>query len=627
MTEEAKESGAALIGAKLRQIPSSPGVYRMIGTGGRVLYVGKARALRKRVAAYAKPDKHPLRIQRMIALTQEMDFTLTRTESEALLMEAAMIKREKPPFNIIMRDDKSFPSIALIEGRHAPRIMKHRGARKEEGTYFGPFVSARMVDDALQALQRGFLLRSCSDSVYQNRSRPCLLYQIKRCSAPCTDEISESAYRKLAHEARLFLEGKSRQVQERLAKQMDEASAAKDFERAALYRDRLRALERIQMREPSLRGIQEADLFAIHREGGDSCVELYIIRDGRALGNRAYFPKHGTEEETAEILSAFIGQFYAKRRPPKRLLLSEAVASSALLEEALALRAGRGVRIHAPQRGGARTLCRQALINAKAALGRRLAETGEQTRLLGALAEKLRLKNPPNRVEIYDNSHIQGALPVGAMVVAGREGFMRKQYRLFHIKDAPPSDDLAMMREVFRRRFTRLMREEDREGGAAGRLDAGRLDAGTSPDLVIIDGGEGQVRAARQALQQIKARPLPLLGIAKGAERNAGRERFFFKGRAFSLDHDDPLLYYLQRLRDEAHRFALAAHARRRRKAMGENPLDSVPGIGRKRKSAMLRHFGSAKDALRASAEELAAVQGISARLARRIHQHLNSEA
>ena len=614
--EEGKREGAALIAEKAETLPSSPGVYRMLGKASRILYVGKARNLKKRVEAYRKTERHSARIARMITLTREMEFTLTRSESEALLLEAAMIKREKPPFNIIMRDDKSFPYIALLKGRYATRLAKYRGAQKEEGSYFGPFISARVVEQALHALQRGFLLRSCRDTVYANRSRPCLLYQIKRCSAPCTGEISEKDYEALASEARLFLEGKSREVQKRLSGQMDEAAAAMDFERAALARDRLRALERIRHEGAwEMKGVEEADLFALHREGGVCCIELYIIRGGRTLGNRAYFPKHDKEEKPAQILSAFLGQFYEKRKPPPRILLTEKPSDMALLEKAFHLLAGRRVKIQIPQRGRVRDLSRQALANAKAALARRRAERAQQAHLLESLAKKLDLPTPLERIEIYDNSHIQGALPVGAMVVAGAEGFMKKSYRLFHMRDAAAfsGDDYAMMREVFRRRFGRLLREKEEASASA-------------PDLIILDGGGGQISSAREALHEIGAPHFPILGIAKGPDRHAGRERFFFGKKTFTLGEGEALLYYLQRLRDEAHRFAVAGHRSRRKKSLSASPLDSVSGIGQARKSAILRHFGSAKEALRASPSELASVRGISERLAKKIHEEFHGD-
>ncbi len=611
-------TGAVMIADKVRTLPLRPGVYRMISAKGTTLYVGKARALKKRVLAYTRPEKHPRRIARMISLAADMEFTLTGSESEALLLEAAMIKRFRPPFNIIMRDDKSFPYIALFTGHEAPRLAKHRGRQTAQGEYFGPFVSAGAVDKSLHALQRAFLLRTCSDSVYAARTRPCLLYQIKRCAAPCTGVVSLKDYAALASEAARFLKGESRAVQDALSARMEQASKNTRYEQAALYRDRLRALGQVQGEATKNKHsfASTADVFAIARKGGHVCVEVFIFRIGQNMGNRAYFPQ-SAEEDEGEILQSFIAQFYEGRKIPPLILVSADMPQTALLAEALAIKSGGKVEVLLPKRGRKRKAITQALANAEAAAARRFAETAEQEKMLAALASLLTLPSPPKRIEVYDNSHIQGANAIGAMICASATGFVKNRYRIFNIKQAAASDDYAMMREVFSRRFSRLVKESAKSGEYEETL----------PDLVIVDGGEGQRKAAAETLAALGCAAVPVLGVAKGKERNAGRETLFFAGQpAFTLNPKDPLLYYIQRLRDEAHRFAIARHRARRKKQTFINPLDGVDGIGAKRKQALLRRFGSAKAASAASPGELGQVEGINAKLAQTIYEHFHDE-
>jgi excinuclease ABC subunit C len=604
-------SGPELIRHHLRTLGEGPGVYRMLDARGEVLYVGKARSLRKRVAAYAKYAGHPVRIQRMIAATAAMEFVSTATETEALLLEANLIKRLKPRYNVLLRDDKSFPHI-LIEDGPWPMLRKHRGARIAKGRYFGPFASAGAVNRTLNQLQKAFLLRTCSDAMFESRTRPCLLYQIKRCSAPCVGHVSREEYAALVEDAVRFLEGRSTRVQSELAARMAEASAAMEFERAAVYRDRLRALAHVQAHQGvNPRLTAEADVVALHREGAQACVQVFFFRSHQNWGNRAYFPRISAEAADAEILEAFLGQFYAERTPPRMVLLSHEIENRALLAEALGTLAGRRVVVAVPARGEKRELVEQALRNAREALGRRLAESASQARLLEALAEALGLEAPPGRIEVYDNSHIQGAFAVGAMIVAGADGFQKSQYRKFNIKGAEltPGDDFAMMREVLTRRFRRLAREDpDRASGAW-------------PDLVLIDGGAGQVGAAAGVLAELGLADIPLFGIAKGPQREAGREEFHAPGRRpFALPFRSPALYFVQRLRDEAHRFAIGAHRARRSKAVGATPLDEIPGIGPARKRALLAHFGSAKAVAQAALADLRHVEGISETMAEAIH-------
>ena len=614
-------TGADLIAAKAKILPAQPGVYRMIGSGGKILYIGKARHLKKRVAQYANTARQTSRIARMITLTKDMEFTLTRSEPEALLLEARMIKRHRPPFNILLRDDKSFPFIELNHIHEAARISKHRGKQKENCEYFGPFVSADAVDRTLIALQKAFLLRSCSDHVYAHRTRPCLLHQIKRCAAPCTQEISIQNYQRLAEQARSFLQGKSRDVQKKLAGQMDQAAAQLDYERAALYRDRLRALEQTQMQPGKrLAANMNADLFAIHRKKGASCIQLFVVRAGQNLGNRSWFPKHHAQDSTEDILTSFIAQFYDARKPAPLILVNHALPASSVLAQALTIKAERKTLLAHPRKGPKKKLLAEAETNAQAALARNHAEMANQKDMAEKLSQKLGLPRPPERIEIYDNSHIQGSAPVGAMVVAGLEGFAKPHYRIFNIdpKKLTAGDDYAMMREVFQRRFTKKKKQDEM----------------IMPDLIIIDGGRGQMSSVRPVLEAAGCAHLPVLGIAKGPARSRGDvvEHFFFapnasaQNRPFTLDAADPLLYHLQKLRDEAHRFAITRHRARRKKINMHNPLNDIPGIGAYRKKNLLQRFGSAKAAARASYDELVSVEGISQKLAQVIHDHFHSQ-
>jgi len=613
--------GAEVIQAFVKHLPNQPGVYRMMNEAGDVLYVGKARSLKKRVTNYAQGRGHSNRITRMIAQTTNMEFVTTRTETEALLLEANLIKRLKPRFNVLMRDDKSFPYI-LLTGDHAfPQAVKHRGSRSRQGDYFGPFASAGAVTATLNALQKAFLLRSCSDSVFESRTRPCLLFQIKRCSAPCTGEIGEAGYAELLSEARAFLKGRSRTTQQQLAALMDGAAADLDFERAAIYRDRIRALTQIQQHQGiNPQTVAEADVFAAWSEGGQTCVQVFFFRAGQNWGNRAYFPRHDKELSTEEVLDAFLAQFYEDRPPPRMVLLSHDVPGRALLAEALTIRAERKVAVGVPRRGEKRELVDHALTNAREALGRRLAESSTQRKLLEGVAEAFDLEAPPERIEVYDNSHISGTKPVGGMIVAGPEGFMKNQYRKFNIKgpDIEPGDDYAMMREVLTRRFTRLVKETGEKEGKEGE-DA------VWPDLILIDGGAGQLKVALEVLEELGIDNVTAVGVAKGPDRDAGRERFFMAGRPdFMMEPRNPVLYYLQRLRDEAHRYAIGSHRARRSKAIGVNPLDEVPGIGPGRKRALLQHFGSARAVARAGLSDLESVNGISAKVARAVYDHFH---
>ncbi|MDX5367603.1 MAG: excinuclease ABC subunit UvrC [Alphaproteobacteria bacterium] len=617
-TAPEKPAGAALIAAKVKLLPDSPGVYRMYAADGELLYVGKARSLKKRVASYTKLGGHSNRIARMIATTAQMEFITTATETDALLLEANLIKRLKPRYNVLMRDDKSFPYI-LLTGDHAfPQVLKHRGARARTGDYYGPFASAGAVTATLNALQKAFLLRSCSDSVFESRTRPCLLFQIKRCSAPCTGEIDEEGYAKLVAEARDFLKGRSRKTQRELAALMDRASAELDFERAAIYRDRIRALTQIQQHQGiNPQTVAEADVFAAWTEGGQTCVQVFFFRAGQNWGNRAYFPRHDRELSTEDVLDAFLAQFYEDRPPPRMVLLSHDGPGRALLAEALTIRAGRKVAVGLPRRGEKRELVDHALTNAREALGRRLAESSTQRKLLEGVADAFDLDAPPSRIEVYDNSHISGTKPVGGMIVAGPEGFMKNQYQKFNIKgeDVEPGDDYAMMREMLTRRFTRLLKESEEN----------KADENAWPDLILIDGGAGQLKVALDVLAELGIETVTAVGVAKGPERDAGRERFFMAGKPdFMMEPRNPVLYYLQRLRDEAHRYAIGSHRARRSKAIGANPLDEIPGIGPGRKRALLQHFGSARAVSRAGLADLEAVDGISEKVARAVYDHFH---
>jgi excinuclease ABC subunit C len=627
-------AGRAVIAGYLKHAPATPGVYRMLDQAGEVLYVGKAKSIKKRVASYVRPTGYDSRIARMIAATASLEFVTTRTETEALLLEANLIKRLRPRFNVLMRDDKSFPYIVISRDHPAPQILKHRGARTRPGDYYGPFASVWAVNRTITALQRAFLIRSCSDAVYESRTRPCLLHQIKRCSAPCTGEIAPGAYTELVREARDFLSGKSQAVKEMLAAEMEKASQALDFERAAIYRDRLAALSAIQSQQGvNLRGVDDADVFAIHQAGGYSCVQVFFFRTGQNWGNRAYFPKADRGVAPGDVLNAFIAQFYDDKPCPRTILVSEDLPERALLAEALSSKSGHTVEIAQPKRGEKRDVVDHALANAREALGRKLAETSSQQALLKSFAEVFGLAAPPRRIEVYDNSHIQGSNAVGAMIVAGPEGFVKNQYRKFNIRseELTPGDDFGMMREVLERRFKRLMSEHPRDsendanalseplaGASAAALDDA---ASPWPDLVLIDGGQGQLTAARETLAQIGVTDVPLVAIAKGKDRDAGRETFFMAGREpFRLPPRDPLLYFIERLRDEAHRFAIGSHRTRRKRDIREGGLQEIPGIGPTRKRALLHHFGTLKAIERASLADLTKVPGINADTARRIY-------
>ncbi|OAM74200.1 excinuclease ABC subunit UvrC [Devosia elaeis] len=624
MTETAPppKSGPDVIRAFVRTLPAAPGVYRMLDAEGEVMYVGKARNLKARVTNYTRPDGLELRLQRMIASTVSMEFVRTETESEALLLEANMIKRLKPRFNVLLRDDKSFPYILIATDHEAPELTKHRGTRRRPGHYFGPFASATAVGRTIASLQKAFLLRNCSDSFYAARTRPCLQYQIKRCAGPCTREISLEAYGELVEDARQFLSGKSRSVQEHLQADMNKAAEDLDFERAALIRDRLSALALIQSQgDATARSVEEADVFAIHHEGGQFCVQVFFFRAYQNWGNYPYRPRADASLTDAEVLEAFIGQFYENRTPARLVLISHELSEHALMEEALSTRAGRRVYIEQPKRGEKRDLVNHALNNAREALGRQLAEGASNRTLLEGVAETFGLEEIPRRIEVYDNSHISGTNMVGAMVVAGEEGFSKKHYRTFNIKsDISAGDDFGMMREVLTRRFARLAAESetDAEDDNTGMPDW--------PDVVFIDGGAGQLNAVREVIAGLNLpREVTFIGIAKGEERDAGREKFFMEGRdAFMLPHRDPVLYYVQRLRDEAHRFAIGTHRARRKKDVVKNPLDEIEGIGPTRKRALLNHFGSAKAVSRASLADLEAVPTISRAMAQLIYDHFN---
>ena len=616
--------GVDVIKDNLSRLPPRPGVYRMIGSDGEVLYVGKAKSLKNRVGSYARLGGHTQRIARMISLTASMEFVVTESETEALLLEANLIKRFKPRFNILLRDDKSFPYILIRRDHDAPQILKYRGEKRDRGDYFGPFASANAVMRTLDTLQKAFLLRTCEDSVYSVRTRPCMLHQIKRCSAPCTGEISIEDYQALADQAADFLRGKSVELADGLAKEMEAAAEAMDFERAAQLRDRIRALAVVRAsQDVNPQGIEEADVFAIAREGGASCVQVFFIRAGQNWGTSVHFPRHDEDQSDGEILAAFLVQFYDKRPAPRRILTSEDPPQRELIEEALELRAAQKVEIATPQRGNKRDLVREALRNAKEALARKLAEAASQQRLLSELEKALDLPDTPRRIEIYDNSHIQGSNAVGGMVVAGPDGFDKSQYRKFNIKDEDlqPGDDYGMMREVMRRRFSRLLKESEESGKPLADLP-GR------PDLVLIDGGPGQLSATVETLADLGLTPddITLVSIAKGPDRNAGREKFFRPGRApFQLPPNAPVLYYLQRLRDEAHRWAIGAHRAKRSADIKKNPLDEIEGIGPARKKALLHRFGSARGVARAKLSDIAEVDGINAALAERIYGHFHS--
>jgi excinuclease ABC subunit C len=626
--------GAEVIQTLVKRLPNAPGVYRMMNAAGDVLYVGKARSLKKRVTQYAQGRFHTNRIGRMVRETATMEFVVTRTEIEALLLEANLIKRLRPRFNVLMRDDKSFPYI-LITGDHAsPGIYKHRGARSRKGDYFGPFASAQAVGRTINSLQRAFLLRSCTDSFFENRTRPCLLFQIKRCAAPCTGEISHAGYAELVDEAKDFLSGRSQKVKTEMSAAMQEAAEELDFERAAVFRDRLAALSHVQSHQGiNTQAVEEADVFAIHQEGGQVCIQVFFFRTGQNWGNRAYFPKADPALEASAVLGSFLAQFYDDKPTPRMILLSHGVDEQELLAEALSARAGRKVAVSVPQRGEKKDLTDHALQNAREALGRRLAETSTQARLLAGFAETFGLEKPPSRIEVYDNSHIMGTNAVGGMIVAGAEGFVKSQYRKFNIRstDITPGDDFGMMREVMQRRFSRLIKEHgDTAPGEDGEGDDEGIASGFPawPDVILIDGGQGQMSAVRAILSDLGvADRVVAIGVAKGQDREAGRERFFAEGKpSFTLPVRDPVLYFVQRLRDEAHRFAIGSHRARRKKEMVKSPLDEIAGIGPGRKRALLLHFGTAKAVSRAAMEDLMGVDGISETVARTVYNHFHEK-
>jgi excinuclease ABC subunit C len=687
---EPRRTGPEIIAGYLKMLPGSPGVYRMVDAEGAVIYVGKARSLRARVSSYARLGGHTNRIARMIAATAAMEFVTVRTEADALLLEANLIKRFRPRFNVLMRDDKSFPYILIRRDHPAAQILKHRGARNVKGDYFGPFASAGAVNRAVNTLQRAFLLRTCSDSVFESRTRPCLLFQIKRCSGPCTGEISVDYYRKLADEASRFLRGESQEVRTQLQTLMLDAADKLEFERAAGFRNRLQAIAHVTADQTiNPEGIEEADIFAAHQDGGQTCIQVFFFRTGQNWGNRAYFPKADRSLPVEEVLESFVAQFYDDKPVPRLILLSHDFPTRDLMAEALGTKAERRVEIRVPQRGSKTGLVEHALANAREALGRRLAESSSQRRLLEAIAERFGLERTPRRIEVFDNSHIMGTNAVGAMIVAGAQGFVKNQYRKFNIKwdSTAPGDDYAMMREVLTRRFKRLVLDET-EAAAAGAIpneaaattpgaasaeqestgsrvappslpprgERGadaiafgvlRADAAATaeddddeaddlvggdfpdrPDLVLIDGGGGQLAVACEVLADLGVDDVALVGVAKGPERDAGREHFHFPNRyaPMMLEPRDPVLYFVQRLRDEAHRFAIGTHRAKRSKAIGVNPLDEIAGIGPTRKSALMKHFGSAKAVSRAGIADLQVVPGISADTARRIYDFFHEK-
>jgi excinuclease ABC subunit C len=615
MTEAPALTGAQLIKDYVRRLPDRPGVYRMMGEGGEVLYVGKARSLKKRVVQYAQGRFHTERIALMVDLTRSMEFVTTRTETDALLLEINLIKQLKPRFNVLLRDDKSFPEIVIRREHPAAQLRKHRGAHTIKGDYFGPFASAGAVNKTLNTLQKAFLLRSCSDSVYESRTRPCMLHQIKRCSAPCTGLVSLEDYARLVEEAEDFLRGRSREVMRRMSDAMQAASDDMAFETAAALRDRIRALASVaQETRINPETLEEADVFALHAEGGQACVQVFFFRAGQNWGNRAYFPRIDKTDGDGEVMAAFLGQFYEGKPIPRLILVNVTPSEDELLAEAFAQTSGRKVEIARPQRGEKRQLVEHALTNAREALGRRMAEGSAQSKLLAGVAEAFGLDAPPERIEVYDNSHIMGTNAIGGMIVAGPEGFQKNQYRKFNIRgtDLTPGDDFGMMKEVLTRRFGRLVKEEEE-----GLPDIAR------PDLVLIDGGQGQVGVVVELMAELGVDDIPVVGVAKGPDRDAGLERFYIPGKPyFMLEPKSPVLYYLQRLRDEAHRFAIGSHRAKRAAAMVKNPLDEIDGVGPGRKRALLHAFGSATGVARASVEDLAKVDGVSEALAQRVHAY-----
>lgn len=620
MTDSAKNTtlnGLDLIKSKVKTLPANPGVYRMLGAREEVLYVGKAKNLKARVSAYTRMSGHTHRIANMIRLTHDMEFIRTQTEADALLLEANLIKKFKPRFNVLLRDDKSLPYILLARDHRVPQLTKHRGAQKRKGEYFGPFASASAVNQTLNTLQRAFLLRSCTDSFYNSRTRPCMLHQIKRCAAPCTGEISHKDYAHLVEQAQGFLTGASSQIQAVLAEEMQAASAQQDYEKAAQYRNRIRALTYVQSTtDIYARTVKEADIITLAQKGGQSCVQIFFFRAGKNLGTKAYFPRHEKDTPAEEVLQSFIVQFYEKRPPCQQILVSHKLPEASLMQDAFGLKLGKKVKISAPQRGEKHGIIMHGVQNAKEALMRRLNERASQRKLLEAVAETFDLDTAPERIDVFDNSHLQGTNQIGGMIVATREGFVKNQYRKFNIKDETivPGDDYGMMREVFTRRYGRLLREE-------------RPDNPNWPDLILVDGGKGHLSVAKEVMNELGLETIKLIGIAKGPDRNAGREKFFTPhGDIIELPHNSPVLYYLQRLRDEAHRYAIGSHRAKRSKQIKSNPLDGVLGIGAKRKQALMLHFGSAKAVSRASLADLEKVDGVSGKIAQGIYDYFNDE-
>ena len=611
-------TGVNLIQKYVRQLDTSPGVYRMLDAQARVLYVGKARNLKARVSNYARPTGHSSRIARMISETSHMMFLTTKTETEALLLEQNLIKQLKPRYNVLLRDDKSFPNILVTTKHEFPQIKKHRGAKKEKGAYYGPFASAGAVNKSLNQLQRVFQLRNCSDAMFETRTRPCLQYQIKRCSGPCVGRISARDYQASVKDAQRFLSGKSTEIQESLASQMAQASEAMEFERAAALRDRIRAMTQVQTNQGiNPRTVSEADVIALHIEGGQACVQVFFIRANQNWGNRDFYPRISADHSHAEVLEAFVGQFYSSKEAPRQLILSHDIENADLVSAALSEAAGHKVELIYPQRGEKFELVSGALRNAKESLALRMSETATQAKLLRGIAEAFALDEAPKRIEVFDNSHIQGAYAVGAMIVSGPDGFLKNQYRKFNIRgdDLTPGDDFGMMKEVMTRRFTRLIKEDPERTSESW------------PDLLLIDGGAGQVSAVAEILETLGVDDVPMVGVAKGVDRDHGKEEFYIPGRSvFALQRNDPVLYFVQRMRDEAHRFAIGTHRAKRAKAISANPLDDIAGIGASRKRALLAHFGSAKAVSRANLADLKAVDGISAAMAEKIYDFFHEK-
>ncbi|MBD20255.1 MAG: excinuclease ABC subunit C [Rhodospirillaceae bacterium] len=612
------ELGINVIADVVKTLTNCPGVYRMIDDNSNILYVGKAKGLKRRVASYTRPFKLPIRMQRMIAATRLVEIVETHTEVEALLLESNLIKKLRPRYNVMLRDDKSFPYLLLTDTKNWPQLIKHRGGRKQAGEYFGPFASVGAVNKTLASLQRAFPLRNCSDNIFYSRKRPCLQYQIKRCAAPCVDRISSKDYDLIVQETRNFLTGNSRDLQKNLLERMEEAAENMKFEQAAIYRDRVKALSQIQAHQDiNVQAVDDADIIAGYNNGGLACIQVFFFRNGQNLGNRTYFPTNTSDLKASQIISSFISQFYIDKEPPKTILVSEELPECKLITDALSVRADAKVTIKKPLRGSKFSLIQHALTNAREALARRLAESQTQKRLLKCIAEVLHLTSSPDRIEVYDNSHISGTNAVGGMIVAGPDGFIKKAYRKFNIRgeNLTPGDDYGMMKEVIKRRFKRSKRE------------ANQLLSENWPDLLIIDGGRGQLNAVHQIMTGLDINNIPIIAIAKGPDRNAGQEKIYMKNRApLELKSTDPVLYYLQRLRDEAHRYAITSHRTKRKKELGKSPLDEISGVGANRKRALLHHFGSARGVGDAGVADLVTVEGISQPLAQKIYEHFHSD-